>query len=237
MNLKRIACVVFLPLCFELAHAAEPAPGEYIAEKGRGTLTVTRGADGKMHFDISAIGANGHSCSIDGGIKEGKAVLADPVTDNPCHVSFKPDVNSIDVVLGNPSECRDYCGARAWFDGRYLVPAPGCRNRERNATEKKFARLYGSKDYQAALNILRPVLNDCAATLSWLEEAQVRNDLAVNLYHLGRKEDCLAVLKPTIDRYGTSESKLREELPPSDFESFLPLASAAWYNVKLCSRR
>ena len=235
MKLKYFACTALLCACFEPVIAAEPAPGEYISEKGWGTLTVTRQADGKTHFDISAIGANGHSCGIDGGIKDDRAVLADPVTDSPCRVTFKPDAKGMDVVLGEPGECREYCGARASFDGRYLIPAAGCRNRERNATEKKFAKLYGAKDYQAALNTLQPVLNDCAATLYWLEEAQLRNDLAVTLNHLGRKDECLAVLKPTLDGHARSEEELRMQLPPSDFDSFLPLAKAAWFNHKLCS--
>ena len=175
--------------------------------------------------------------SIDYEMENNRAVLDDAAPGNACHITFKSDAGGIDVVLGQADECRYYCGMRASFDGRYLVPASGCRNSERKAAQGRFARLYGAKDYQGAFAALQPVLSDCAPTLFWFEEAQIRNDLSVTLYHLGRKDACVAVLKPTIDAHGTSEEALRDELPPSDFEGFLPLAKAAWHNAKLCSQK
>ncbi|MBV8634770.1 MAG: hypothetical protein JO002_09800, partial [Burkholderiaceae bacterium] len=195
MNSRWMTCTALLALSLNHAWAADPAIGEYITEKGWGILKVT-GKPGALHFDIAAIGANGHSCSIEGSIKDGKAVLDDSSPDDPCHVRFQADSAGIDVVLGATGECRQYCGMRAGFDGRYLAPATGCRNRERKAAQGNFVKQYGIKNYQSALNGLLPVLNGCAATLFWLEEAQIRNDLAVTLYHLGRKEDCLAMLGP-----------------------------------------
>jgi len=237
MRFNKIACAVLLSIGFGRAIAAEPAPGEYIAQHGWGDLSVTRKADGKLHFSIKSFGVNGHSCDIDGAIRNNKAVLDDLAPGSSCQVAFKPGAGGIDVVLGQPDDCRYYCGMRASFDGRYLVPASGCRNSERKAAQGRFARLYGAKDYQGAFAALQPVLSDCAPTLFWFEEAQIRNDLSVTLYHLGRKDACVAVLKPTIDAHGTSEEALRDELPPSDFEGFLPLAKAAWHNAKLCSQK
>lgn len=235
MNLNKIACIVLLTITLGQACAAEPAPGEYITERGWGELTVTRKTDGKMHFAIASIGANGHSCTVDGVIKNGRAVLDDLAPGSSCQVTFKADATGIDIVLGQPGDCRDYCGMRASFDGHYQVPAAGCRNGQRRAAQSKFAKAYGAKDYQAALALLQPVLQNCAPTLFWLEEAQIRNDLAVTLYHLGRKDECRTVLKPTIDAYGSTEDALSKELPPSDFDSLLPLAKAAWFNQGLCS--
>lgn len=235
MILNRLACLTVLFAAIGQAIAADPVPGEYLAEGGWGTLNIKRSAEGKLHFDIESLGANGHSCSVSGIVKSGKAVPDDADPASPCDIALKPDAGGIDVALGESSAgCRYYCGMRASFDGRYLVPAPGCRNGERKTVQTRFSHLYGVKDYQAALITLQPVLTGCAPTLLWFEEAQIRNDLAVTLYHLGRKEECLAVLKPTIDAHGKTEDELREELPPSDFESFLPLAKAAWYNRKLC---
>lgn len=235
MSLNKIVCIAVLSLTIGQAGAAEPAPGEYISEHGWGDLSVMRKADGKLHFAVASMGANGHSCSVDGTIQNNRAVLDDAAPGNACHITFKSDAGGIDVVLGQADECRYYCGMRASFDGRYHVPATGCHNRERKSAQEKFAKFYGAKDYQAALSALQPVLHDCAATLFWLEEAQIRNDLAVTLCHLGRKEECRAILKPTIDAHGTTEDALREELPPTDFESWLPLAKAAWFNQGLCS--
>jgi hypothetical protein len=125
---------------------------------------------------------------------------------------------------------------RAGFDGRYFVPAAGCRNSERRAAQARFGKLYKAKDYGGALPVLQNVLATCAPTLFWLEEAQTRNDIAVTLYHLDRKDECLAVLKPTIDAYGKSEKEITEGLPPTDADNILPLVKAAWYNAKLCSK-
>jgi hypothetical protein len=236
MNFHRIACSVSLLLSFVQAGAAEPAPGEYIPERGWGTLSIAR-KGGNLNFSITAWGANGHSCGIDGAIRNGQAVLSDLAPGSSCQVTFRPDPGGIAVVLGQPGDCRDYCGMRASFDGRYLVPAAGCRNGERKAAQGRFGKLYKSKDYAGALPLLQNMLTNCAATLYWLEEAQIRNDIAVTLYHLDRKEECLAVLMPTIDTYGSSEKAIEESLPPTDADSILPMAKAAWYNAKLCGKQ
>lgn len=235
MNAYRIACIALL-LSAVTASAAEPTPGEYISDRGWGTLNISRNKGGKMGFSISSIGANGHSCSLEGAIRDGEAVLSNPAPGSSCHVSFEADQGGIDVILGQPDDCRDYCGMRATFDGRYAVPAAGCHNSERKATQAKFSQLYKSQDYDSALPVLQTMLNTCAGTLFWLEEAQIRNDLAVTYHHLQRNEECLAVVQPTINAYGTTEKEIQEALPPSDAESILPLAKAAWFNAKLCGK-
>lgn len=235
----RILAYLLLPVSLAAGAAraqqvADPKPGSYIAERGWGSMDVVRKPDGSLHYAIESLGANGHSCTVEGNIHKGRSTPDDPVPGSDCKVSFKPAADGVEVVLDVPGSCREYCGARASFDARYLFPAPGCSDSQRKATQAAFSRLYRAKDYAAALALLQPELQTCAATLYWVENAQISNDVAVTLHHLGRDRECLAVLKPVVNGYSTTEEDLRGDLPPADFENFLPQAKAAWYNIKLC---
>ena len=102
------------------------------------------------------------------------------------------------------------------------------------ATRRRFAALYRAKAYRQAESVLAPLLTECEQTLDWLESGQIRNDVAVTLFHLGRRAECLDALKPVLDMAGQDEGGLRQGMPPTDFEFFLPIARAAWHNARLC---
>jgi hypothetical protein len=98
-----------------------PPAGEYIFERGSGALRVK--ADG--HFDITTIGANAHTCALDGTIVRGKA----KIDDTACVVSFAMNADKVQVSTNGEDQCRESCGARATFEGTYTRPTPGCTDK------------------------------------------------------------------------------------------------------------
>lgn len=216
------------------AWAADPAPGTYITEGGWGTLVVSRSGAKGLQFRLGAMGANGHSCDLRGTIVDGKASLEVGLGEPACSVSFKARPGSVDVEASDSASCRFFCGMRAWFEGSYLQPSPACTSGAKTATRRRFATLYRAKSYGQAASVLAPVLQECAQTLNGLESGRLRNDMAITLFHLGRRDECLDMLKPVLELAGKDEDELRQALPPSDFELYLPIARAAWHNARLC---
>jgi hypothetical protein len=210
------------------AHAAESVrAGSY--ENPNGNLVVTGGAE-SLKFKIDAFGANGHTCSLDGDIHDNQAKLEGD--EAPCIVKFDASANGIGV--SSNEACRTYCGMRAQFDGMYFKPEPGCASDDRSRTRDAFKTIYAKKDYAAARGKLEPVLTQCAALLSWLEKASIRNDLAVTLYHLPDRTGCLSVLEPLAADAAKTDDAIRENYPPTDADDYLPLVKAARTNLKLC---
>ena len=64
-------------LAFPHASAAEPLlqTGDYVTERGWGTLVIKRGNGGALNFKLEAMGANAHSCGLRGEIRNGRATL------------------------------------------------------------------------------------------------------------------------------------------------------------------
>lgn len=211
--------------------------GKYIAEGGWGDLTITKSKQ-QLHFSILSMGANAHVCDLDGEIKNNRASLE--TDDQPCIIDFTPQGSHIQV--DGDENCRYYCGARAFFSGLYLKPESGCSDKERASTRKKFKKLYDGEEYESAVTTLEPLLSQCEKTLDWIEDGRIRNDLAVAYYHLEKFAECQETLEPlqnsvgqTGEKLPQTEQELKELLPPSDFEMFLPVAKATWHNTRLCS--
>ena len=211
------------------AQQAQPdlAPGDYITERGWGQLTIA-----KDRFEIIAVGANGHTCSLDG--KRAGAEGRTDDDDDVCRVQFTARADGIEAKAKTPDTCRNFCGMRAQFEGLYLKPAPGCLDDEREKTQKAFKAAYVAKDYPKARELMAGMLAACGRTRGMMEGAGARNDLAITLFHLGRKDECLATLQPLTKDAARSDAKLREDYPPSDFESWLPDVKAARKNLQLC---
>jgi hypothetical protein len=211
------------------AHSAEAVrAGSY--ENPNGNLVVTGNAKA-LKFKIDAFGANGHTCSLDGDLRDNQAKLEGD--DEPCIVKFDANAKGIDVH-GNEA-CRTYCGMRARFDGMYFKPAPGCDSDDRSRTRDAFKASYAKKDYATARTRLEPVLAQCAPLLSWLEKASIRNDMAVTLFHLRDRAACLSVLEPLAADAAKTDDAIRENYPPTDADDYLPLVKAARANLKLCN--
>ena len=210
-------------------------PGDYVTEGGWGNLTVKRGKDGKISFRIFAMGGNAHMCDLGGEINNGRAVLTESSEDGkPCVVIFTPKGDTIGVAPQTPEPCRYYCGMRASFEGTYQRPPAGCSSREMAKTRSEFKRLYDKKQYSEALAKLEPVLSNCSGILHWLDKGRIQNDLAVTLHKLGRYDDCIKILEPLAADASKNDSQIRDDYPPSDAESYLPIVRSTRTNLKLC---
>lgn len=221
------------------SQAAGVGPGVYIREYGMGTLKVDRSDEDTLEFHIDAIGANGHSCTVDGVMRNFHAELnigKGESGEDKCGISFTPSGAGVAVNADRRTQeqCRHFCGARASFDGNYLIPAPGCNNSARAQARKRFARLYQEKNYVMARKELEPLLENCGKTLHVFENGRVRNDLALAQYHQQDFAGCLRTLAPMKRYAGMSREQLRNVFDPIDAESMAPILKATATNLDLC---
>ncbi|MDN6860043.1 hypothetical protein QO207_25930 [Pseudomonas sp. CAN2814] len=237
----------FTALSFTALAADTTLPaGEYLAKGGWGTLIIQKAANGQQGFSLESLGANGHSCSLDGSIRNGEANLHEDWQEGVCNVKFKWQDNGIEVSNEQNENCRGYCGARASFDGSYLKPAAGCSTEALRQTRNRFKKLYDSKDYAGAERLLAPVLSDCKTTLHWLDELATRNDLALTQAKLGQGKACRSTLESMIEdakRYsGPQDDNTAicdsgdRYLPPADCDGYLRQVRAAKTNLGWCER-
>ncbi len=213
-------------------------PGEYVAGGGWGTLVIKpEKKPGVMPFALDTLGPNGHTCGLGGELfATGSIGRAKVPTDEPgefCEVTFtKMASGAIDVDNDSSGACRHFCGMRGRFDNRFLVPEPGCGTSALSSRRKAFLSAYKNKSYQHAYEQLAPLVTLCHATLHEFEGNNMINDLALTLYRLGRKDECLKVLEPLIELARTPDRKI--DGLPSDADARRRHARAARTNLKLC---
>lgn len=239
---------VFLALFFCLSFSvhADPAlkAGVYIREGGSGTLTLKKGGRGELNFSLEAIGVNAHTCSMEGNIRDGKALMKDDLDGRVCAVTFTPQDSGIEVEgrdeeSGNEAgACRYFCGMRASFSGLYLTPPPGCAPPDLTQARRDFQRFYDAKAYKKALAVLRPVFDNCQPVLHELyDEGNIRNDLAVTYHKLGDYQACYAILEPYAEDAALKDDDVDAfGYAPSEREVYLSTLAAARVNLKLCKR-
>jgi hypothetical protein len=232
-----ISSIFVLMVVMTTTHSAlaqTPPNGEYLTSSG--SLSIRPGKGGSSTFQIDTVGANFHLCSLNGMVKDGMGYVEDEEKSEPqCLILFTIEKGRINVSTQSDSACRRYCGARAMFEGTYLLPPAGCKLSVREVTRKSFLASYRSKDYSHAYDTLNEMYQQCHDFLNRVEIDSVRNDLAIAQFHLGHKEACLDILKDTIGATQTDEDKLSEtRMPPGDFYAYLPIAKATWHNLKLC---
>lgn len=242
MKMYALVRGVTLLLCSVLpvsvsAQTVFPA-GEYQSNGGWGQLIMKAGNRGGQAFELQSLGANGHSCTLSGMIRQGKAVLLDG--DSRCVVSFQAMSKAIRVSADGSDACRGYCGARAMFDGVYTRPAAGCDTASLRKTRNAFKKLYDQKNYAQAERTLAPVLQNCKRTLFWLEDGSIRNDLALTQAKLGKGAACYKTLQPLAKDTAKTDKAVCDSddryLPPVDCTSYLSVVQAARTNLKWCAR-
>jgi hypothetical protein len=208
------------------AQLATPPAGDYIYEGGAGSLRVKPNG----HFDITTVGSNAHTCTLDGTIVRGKAKL----DDTACVVNFTAKGGAIEVGTNGSDDCRQSCGMRASFEGTYTKPSPACTDKAVATTRKTFKRQYDAKDYAAAQATLAPVLGECDKTLGWITEGRIRNDLALTQFKLGDRAACLKTLEPLAEDATRTDQGVKDYYPPADADDILPVVRATRTNLKLC---
>lgn len=233
LSLLALACLANVSLAADAV-----APGEYIPDGGGGLLSIApatgKGASRGSAFSLESVGANFHLCNLEGRIVDGRATLESYSDEPACVVDFVPAKNGLEV--NGTDSCKQFCGARAWFAGTYLRPAPGCSDAEREATRAKFKRLYDGKRHAEALATLSPLPTRCARTLDRYEEGRIRNDIAITQYRLGKRADCLRTLAPYTEEAALPDEDALKGHAPSEGETWLPILKAARFNLGLCRK-
>jgi hypothetical protein len=231
--------LLVLILSISTAHAAAEGitPGYYETPEGSGHLTIQRINSGKFSFAIETVGVNGHSCSLEGFIVGARGTIKnDDSPKEPCIVDFEPaDPHGVDVSTSTPESCKNFCGMRANFEGDYQLPPAGCGQKERSVRRATFLQQYRARQYQLALATLGSFYRDCSKSLTWVEIDEVRNDLAITQYHLGKFDECLTTLSESL----AIAEKYQEELNallPGDADVYGPVETAAKHNYQLCKQ-
>lgn len=243
--LRHILPLVLMLASIASAQTSSPAipPGEYVRERDTGTLTVRRGNENTLKFEIQSVGGNCHSCSVSGVIRgaigQADSWAADDSA-SKCKISFSVRGSAI-VVDPGEEECGAYCGARASFEGTYRIPPPSCTDASRQARRDRFLALYRSRRHIDAEGTLQGLLSECKEFMGWIEIDQVRNDLALAQYRAGEFPQCVATLRTTLAANAKDVEELRSEdgsvhLPPCDFDNYEPVAKAILFNRTLCTK-
>lgn len=219
-------------------------PGKYIFDEDSGTLVIRKGEGKKLIFAIETVGGNGHSCDLTG-VLSGARGRADAWSGNEtgprCDIAFSAKGASIEVKALTAEACRGYCGMRAVFDGTYRLPPPACTDAARQRQRDSSLNLHKARRYSEATQALQDLISHCASFMSWKEIDQVRNDIALAQYRNGELEQCLTTLSHTLAAKVKDEEELASGqgpvfLPPSDFDNYIPVARATWFNKSLCSK-
>ena len=236
MRVAAFSCVAAVAFG-STAFAQQLAPGEYVTERGWGTLTVTREAGGRLGFSIVAVGGNQHVCGLDGNILGGKGVLEAMEARKPCVVTFVPKRDGIEVKANDERICSYFCGAHARFEGTYMKTRAACLPKNVRDSRTAFKRAYDRREYGAAQTQLAPLLTECARTLDAIDEGWIRNDLALAQYRGGDAAGCLRSLQPLASAAAKDDETLREDRAPVDAERYVTLIRAVRTNLKLCRAR
>lgn len=218
-----------------------PQPGMYVRENASGTLTIRWTEQNALTFEISSIGGNCHSCEVSGVIRGGVGSTAD-AGEEKCEISFLAKGSAVAVNPITQEACREYCGARAGFDGTYTIPPASCTDTGMQARRDQFMRLYRAHKYPDAIRTLQSLVSECEKFMDWIELDKVRNDLAISQYHNGESAQCLQTLNATLAGGVKDEEELKSGakgiyLPPCDFDNYIDVAKSTWYNKSLCSKR
>lgn len=227
LGVVTLLCVPLIAVAIE--------PGEYTTEKSWGTLVVKRDKTGKLLFNIDSMGDNGHSCTLEGEIKQGKATLEGDDPKQPCVVSFAQTKDGIKVGRNEGMACQFYCGVRATFEGVYMQAPAACRPDAVEKTRAAARKAYDGKNFDSARNLLGTALKDCKPFLGTFTEGWLRNDLAITLHKLKDLAGCRETLKPLAADAAQKEAKIREDYAPLEADAYLPILKATRVNLKLCA--
>ena len=228
-------CIALLSSMAAMAQSLPP--GIYISDGGRGTLRIEAERDGTQRFSLNEVGANFHTCDLEGDVRASRATL--PTYDDAvCRISFARQDDGI-LVEQNEDDfehCRSFCGARASFGGVYLSIAPMCEPDLIAAQRKAFKKAYDQKRFADAAVMLESVIPACERTLTDADHGWIASDLAITRHKLGDHSGCVAVLEGYRELASMDEAAIRDSYPPSEADVYARLARAVRTNLKLCGK-
>ncbi|MFC0155074.1 hypothetical protein ACFFJ4_16065 [Xanthomonas dyei] len=209
-------------------------PGEYITEKGWGHLRLTRH---KQSLRFSLESTTGQAmCFLEGAIDGNQDIATSDTGPTDCSVQFAATAQGIDVTTNTPVECKSLCGYNGGFEAPYLRAIDACSRNALARTRAAFQQHYDRKDYSTALATLSPVLAQCAPTLEWEEEGDIRNELAITQYKNALYAQCLETLNAYAEDAATEDEAVMENWPPILADRYLAIVRAARTNLALCRK-
>ena len=222
------------------AVGAEPppyAPGEYVQPGCCVTTLGTPTASGQA-FTTTAQGANGHSCELSGTVVGRRAVLKSEFSPESCELELGEITGGFALtVTAGRDGCRQYCGARAWFEGDYRRPPAACGPTAMRKTRTAFKQAYQAKRYDTARGLIEPLLAECESWTVWDQRAWIRNDTALAQLRAGAPAQCLETLKGFADEIDLSDQEIVDRYhSPSDIDTAQRLMKAARTNRELCRK-
>lgn len=206
--------------------------GEYITEKGWGHLTL-RAQQGGLHFSLDSTTGE-DVCELGGTVQGDRGLTVVEGGGEPCEVSFTRDARGVTVAALSAEQCKAFCGYNAEFEATYLQVAQECGRDVLAKARDSFRNLYDSKQYKAALATLSPALSACQSTLSWEEEGDIRNDVALAQHHNGQQAECRTTLAKYAEDAGKGDEEVVEGWPPALADRYLSIVQAARTNLGLC---
>lgn len=230
--IAKTGAVLALAMCITHAAAAPLAAGEYVTEGAWGALNIKRPIAGSQVFALSTRTLDGHACTAHGSIVEARATLLIPGQPQPCVIDFAPGAAGVNVKAG--AACSALCDADVGMTGAYLRPEPACTRAAVRRARNVFLADYRRREYAQARARLQPVLERCARTLYYFDEANIRNDLAITYYHLGDRAACQRVLEPLRESAQSGDDRLRARLPQGTAQNYLRFVGHTRHNLALC---
>ncbi len=232
-RLPLLLLLAALPFTLAGQHARLLAPGEYIGLSGNALLQIQPvGADGQPFF-LSSVGPNGHTCTLEGVIRAGKAILESDPGEEACQVGFDAQADGSLEVSSNLA-CRHYCGMRGYFDGDYRLPAPGCDSAALAQTRKAASEALARGAFVETRAALNPLLTQCEATLSWFDSIEIRNQLGEAAAGLGEREQCREALGELYEDLHDPDAHMLKQLPPMEYEIYRDALAKARTTATRC---
>jgi len=232
---KAFLLLILSAFLFSCNDGLSIVPGDYSA--GYGTSLGITEENGELFLNIDVVGGNAHTCEFHGKIVGD--VARGEMED--CVVKIRQVTkDSIETEVEDNFACG--CGARVGLDYKWGQSFKKC---DAKSVNKEFLSLYGSKKYSDASSLLQTFLASCSRHLFVVDADAMLNDLAISLYHEGKKSECLSTVKETF--FGSTLVNLenyKEEFVPELNDNFEPMMSyydrykklgpAIYYNYKLC---
>ena len=215
--------------------------GTYKADHDK-DLTISK-KEGGYWLDISVVaGESHHICEFSAPIKGNMAIrYVNDETEPPCKVQIRQVTKDSVVTERINSTTMDCgCGANADVEYEWGKSYEKC---SLPTIRKGFLSFYKKKNYQAASELLRAFIPECDRFLFEPEGDALYNDLAISLYHEGKKQECRDILKKTffasevvnLDNFEQEFNEaLDEKLVWPWYDNYKKLGYAIHYNYNLC---